>query len=192
MIQSPSKYLPRAFLRTLIKNNCISACGVEYSEPEVRELLTEKDSRLAIRDYDRELKKRNAWSFDLNSVVTFQDSLIPGILRGLEKTCQPKTQCEKSNDSIIFSLHEIARLPDDGSSTEISIGGETGVSRPVSPLNGGKKMKFPGKQLTEIEAMDELRLGDEFLSELIKSCERTLSETGKSGSSKKRTGKTAS
>lgn len=99
MIQSPSKYLSRNFLRGLINNRNLSESGKEYCEQEVRDLLNEKESRLALRDYAEEMKQMNERE-QMRIVMNFQDSLIKPEsrardLRGAPRRSEAHSRSEK-------------------------------------------------------------------------------------------------
>lgn len=86
MIKSPSKFLSRPFLKRLTENRFISPRGLEYSEPEVTELLTIKEMNQAEIDFRREQKERVQLLDHAQIMRNFQDSIFVsrelGILKG--------------------------------------------------------------------------------------------------------------
>ena len=78
MLQTPSKYLSRSFLKNLLDNRCITETGKEYSEEEVRDLLNQKNNDLALKDYYQEIKAYESKPLidHASQIRSFQDSLF--------------------------------------------------------------------------------------------------------------------
>jgi len=73
MLLSPSKYLSREFLRRLKESLYITETGREYSAFEVDYMLAEKESRLALAEYNAELRRLINQNNELNTEI--QNSL---------------------------------------------------------------------------------------------------------------------
>ncbi len=58
MIKSPSKNLSLRKLREIVSRDGLLESGLEYSVIEARELLNEKEGRIALREFSRQLKGR--------------------------------------------------------------------------------------------------------------------------------------
>ncbi len=175
MIKSPSKFLSRGFLRGLLAERCLSPMGVEYCEAEVKDLLHEKESRLASDDYDRELKRLAAnWEFNAEIIKDFQDTLIdsrhavpiPGILRGQENTCQDLTHVELFSDQHHLPLPELNSFAeiappstasvktDQTKQQSLSLGELSPEAKRGNRSNQGMKIK--GKPISEAQLLKEL------------------------------------
>ena len=105
MIKSPAKTLARPFLKYLTENRFISKAGREYSEPEVLDLLVEKESKLALKDYARQIKQRE--NIDHVSVITsFQERMFQGFNTGIIKGQPEKlsTHSASSQNSVETNL----------------------------------------------------------------------------------------
>lgn len=165
MLQSPSKFSPRSFLRSLIENNFISSEGVEYDEQEVRELLIEKETSLSLSDYANELR-----------------ALESGEFEGFEKSCQEIVRCELISANIIFPLPVNYSFGEIVSTTTVEsterltkldmteIKHQSIASAPVMSGAGAdaakrrdRVPKCPGKVLSEKDLKKELAEIDDFL-----------------------------
>jgi len=54
---SPSKYISTARLEQIKRDHCIAACGKEYTEHDLNELLMEKYQKKADEQLDKNLKE---------------------------------------------------------------------------------------------------------------------------------------
>lgn len=111
MIQTPSKYLGRTFLKRLAENNFVTESGLEYCGPEVTDLLITKEVKQAEIDFRREMRKRSANIDHVTSIKNFQEAMFatiqPGIIRGPKNIGQVETRCSEFKADTIFLLNEL-------------------------------------------------------------------------------------
>lgn len=163
MIQSPSKFMPRKFLRSLIENNFISSQGIEYDEHEVRELLTEKETSLALSDYANDLI-----------------ALESGEFEGSKNTCQALPRCELFSANIIFPLPVNYSFGEVISATvthQQSSAAPSVMSEGVAiAAKRGKMLKTKGKVLTEKQMQAELADIDQWIKAEMKEANDYVAE----------------
>lgn len=98
MIRTPSKYLQRHFLRDLKNSYYVSKGGKEYFPSDVDQLLQEKESRLALSEYNRELRAQAEFL-----------SRQPGIDKGSENTLSSNDAPNFICADTIFPLKELPK-----------------------------------------------------------------------------------
>jgi len=76
VVRTPSPHLSRKFLYGLMENRFISPSGVEYSEPEVLDLLVEKESRLRAKEFDKNLRDLAKVPIDHDQIIKDHQDLI--------------------------------------------------------------------------------------------------------------------
>lgn len=145
MIKSPSKYLSREFLRGLKNSYYLSKSGLEYCPFEVDYLLAEKETRLAVVEYNEQLHK------------SAQQHSNSGIIKGFPPIVSSNNAPKLFRADTIFPLKEVQNRCFYGTETTASIDPVAAPRGPVKNSTDQKQQQAGSDKLPALRQEKKLK-----------------------------------